>query len=131
MRYDLMSKSFLAVGDYLINPDLLAYAILENDGAEPRLRLGFAMNLPHNGGELRLAGEEAREVLRWLRLNSTFLSRGGGFGSLGRTADPAIDSESQSISRKVHATIAEGWEPLSKSQSEQATSFRRRAPSGV
>ena len=96
-----MSKSFLAFGDYLINPDLLAYAIVENDGAEPRLRLGFAASFPDSRGELRLAGEEAREVLRWLRLNATFLTRGGGFGAIGRPAESAIESESRSIPRKA------------------------------
>ena len=34
MGDDPMWKSFLAFGDYLINPDLLAYAIVENDGAD-------------------------------------------------------------------------------------------------
>jgi hypothetical protein len=31
-----MSKQFLAVGDYLINPELLAYAVLEPGSTEPQ-----------------------------------------------------------------------------------------------
>lgn len=74
-----MSKKFLSVGDTLINPDLLAYAIV--DGSVPDgvvLRLGFATQA---GGrnEIRLAGDQAGEVLRWLRLNADFLTRQGTF----------------------------------------------------
>ena len=32
-------------------------------------------------------GEEAKEVLRWLRLNATFLSKAGSFGSIGVPAE--------------------------------------------
>jgi hypothetical protein len=76
-----MSKQFLAVGDYLINPALLTFAVLDRDSAEPALRLGFAPSPLDAGSELRLFGEEAREVLRWLRLNAVFLTRAGEFGS--------------------------------------------------
>ena len=31
----MSSKQFLAVGDYLINPELLAYAVLEPDPRSP------------------------------------------------------------------------------------------------
>ena len=36
------SKRYLAVGNLLINPDLLAYATCEDDAYGTRLRLGFA-----------------------------------------------------------------------------------------
>ncbi len=77
-----MSKQFLAVGDYLINPELLAFAVVDRDSAEPALRLGFAAGPVGSGSEIRLFGEEAREVLRWLRLNAVFLTRAGEFGSI-------------------------------------------------
>ncbi|WP_165249745.1 hypothetical protein [Paludisphaera soli] len=77
-----MSKKFLSVGDILINPDLLTYAVVEDDGDHLdglELRLGFASpgGSPH---DLRLRGEAAGEVLRWLRLNADFLGRPGTFG---------------------------------------------------
>jgi hypothetical protein len=70
-----MSKKFLSVGDTLINPDLLAYAVVDGQGPDGRaLRLGFAAQ---GGGrnEIRLVGDQAGEVLRWLRLNADFLVR--------------------------------------------------------
>jgi hypothetical protein len=75
----VMSKKFLSAGDVLINPDLLAYALVEDDGVEgPRLRLGFSA--PAGGrSDVVVVGEAASEILRWLRLNSEFLSRNGGF----------------------------------------------------
>ncbi len=105
-----MSYSFLAVGDYLFNPELLAYVVVESDRAEPRLRLGFAASSPNAGGELWLAGEEAREVLRWLRLNATHLTRGGAFGSVGRSAEPAVDHESQRTPAKPRSMICQSWD---------------------
>jgi len=75
-----MSKKFLSIGDVLINPDLLAYAVLDAEVDElegPGLRLGFASA----GGppsDLRLKGQAAGEVLRWLRLNADFLNRSTG-----------------------------------------------------
>jgi hypothetical protein len=122
-----MSKSFLAVGDYLINPDLLAYAILENEGEESRLRLGFAANFPGARAQLLLVGEEAKEVLRWLRLNATFLTRGGGFGSLGRPEAPAIESESRGLAQMAHTNIGQGWGLRGASQQEETTSFLSRS----
>jgi hypothetical protein len=74
-----MSKKFLSVGDTLINPDLLAYAVVVGEGPDgPELRLGFAAQA---GGrsDLVIRGESAGEVLRWLRLNADFLSRQGTF----------------------------------------------------
>jgi hypothetical protein len=88
-----MSNSFLAVGEYLLNPELVAYATVDNDRADPGLRLLFTASSPDAGGELLLAGEEAREVLRWLRLNATYLTKGGGFGLIGRSTEPAVDRE--------------------------------------
>jgi hypothetical protein len=67
----------------LINPGLLTYAISEG----PQLRLGFTSRVQDAQGELRLNGEEAKEVLRWLRLNATFLSKAGSFGSIGVPAE--------------------------------------------
>jgi hypothetical protein len=78
-----MSKKFLSIGDTLINPDQLAYAVFDKeDCGGPRLRLGFAAQ-PGDQGQLRLEGEEAREVLRWLRQNANFLTRAGGLGPIG------------------------------------------------
>ncbi len=75
-----MSKKFLSVGDTLINPDLLAYAVVDGDGPEgPELRLGFASHSGGRGGDLLVRGESAGEILRWLRLNSDFLSKQGTF----------------------------------------------------
>jgi hypothetical protein len=74
-----MSKKFLSVGDTLINPDLLAYAVVDGPGPDgSALRLGFAAQ---GGGrnEIRLVGDQAGEVLRWLRLNADFLARQGSF----------------------------------------------------
>jgi hypothetical protein len=89
-----MSKQFLAVGDYLINPQLLTFAVLERESAEPRLRLGFASGTADSNSELWLTGDEAREVLRWLRLNATFLTAGGGFGATGVPLDRASERPS-------------------------------------
>ena len=96
-----MSKQFLAVGDYLINPELLTYAVAEGR----QLRLGFAQPAPDAHGELRLDGEEAREVLRWLRLNAVFLTKSGGFGSAGRPVEDSIEVEPRGFPRRAHATI--------------------------
>ncbi len=102
-----MSKSFLAVGDHLINPDLLAYAVMENDETEPRLRLGFAAHSPGEGRELLLHGEEATELLRWLRRNADFLTKEGGFGSVGGLKASSIEGESQSVPRPSHSPIGQ------------------------
>jgi hypothetical protein len=104
-----MSKQFLAVGDYLINPQLLTFAILERDSAGPRLRLGFASGIAtaDGDGELRLTGDDAREVLRWLRLNSTFLTAGGGFGSTGVSLERSTDGDSRPSARPGHSTIGQ------------------------
>ncbi len=91
-----MLKQFLAVGDYLINPELLTYAVLEEGSAEPHLRLGFAAGGAVAAGDLRLTGDVAREVLRWLRLNAVFLSTGGGFGATGIPARPPVETDSKS-----------------------------------
>ncbi len=125
-----MSKSFLAVGNHLINPDLLAYATVESDGEEPRLRLGFASGFADSGGELRLVGEPAREVLRWLRLNATFLTRAGGFGAIGSQAEPPVERESRITPRNAPALTGNRWGPLEVSDPEPAPSLfgRTRAP---
>lgn len=118
-----MSKQFLAVGDYLINPELLTYAVSEGR----QLRLGFAQPAPDAHGELRLDGEEAREVLRWLRLNAIFLTKSGGFGSAGVVAEEPIEAESRGFPRRPHAVIHDGgWGPAVALEPEGAArSYRR------
>ncbi len=69
-------KGFLAAGDVLINPALLAYAAVETDSEGLQLRLGFAGQAGAPQCEIRLKGLEARSVLRWLRTNSEFLDAG-------------------------------------------------------
>ncbi len=80
-------KTFLAVGDLLINPNLLAYAAVEGDAEEPRLRLAFSAPGTQPRNEVRLVGEEARATLRWLRLNATFLNQDAAFAKPGATAN--------------------------------------------
>jgi hypothetical protein len=121
-----MSKQFLAVGDYLINPELLAYAVLEPGSTEPRLRLGFSTRVADQDGELELIGDEAREVLRWLRLNANFLSTGGGFGSTGLTVQQARDSEARSTGWRAHGSIGEARGHRSVPQPEAAGRFSAR-----
>jgi hypothetical protein len=118
-----MSKQFLAVGDYLINPELLAYAVLEPSSAEPRLRLGFSTRAAEPEGELALTGDVAREVLRWLRLNATFLSTSGGFGSTGLSAQAAREPEVRSSGWRAHGSIGEAWGPRSLPQPEEVGRF--------
>src|SRR5438045_3333351 len=79
---------YLAVGDLLINPDLLAYVAVESDQEDARLRLGFGAGVASRS-ELRLAGEEARAVLRWLRRNATFLDQASVLGPTDRPPEPA------------------------------------------
>jgi hypothetical protein len=83
-----MSKTFLAVGDHLINPYFIVYAIVDG----PQLRVGLASGPADGSGELRFDREEAKEVLRWLRLNSEFLSNHGNFGSSGGSFHASIHS---------------------------------------
>jgi hypothetical protein len=104
-----MSKRFLAIGDYLINPDLIAYAISE--GSE--VRIGFAAHNSGPRGELLLGGEVAREVLRWLRLNAEFLSKAGAFGSIGTSAERPLDREAQGFAHRPRALHDHGWGRLS------------------
>jgi hypothetical protein len=83
-------KGFLAAGDVLINPALLAYAAVETDSDGLRLRLGFAGQANSPQCEIRLEGLEARSVLRWLRTNSEFLDAGTTSGR--RVPLKALDS---------------------------------------
>ena len=57
-------KPFLAAGDLLIDPGLLAYAVVETDTEGPQLRLGFTGPAGSTPGEILLSGLEARSVLR-------------------------------------------------------------------
>jgi hypothetical protein len=90
-------KSFLAAGDVLINPSLLAYAVVETDSDGPQLRLGFSGQAGDARCEVRLTGLEARSVLRWLRVNSEFLDAGSPTRRLDRmsglVAPEAVDSK--------------------------------------
>jgi hypothetical protein len=122
-----MSKQFLAVGDYLINPELLTHAVLEQGAAEPRLRLGFATRGADKHGELHLTGDVARELLRWLRLNANFLSTGGAFGSSGVPIRPPHETESRSIARTGNGVIGEGWGLRSIPHPEDSGRFLSRA----
>ena len=97
-----MDKKFLAVGDTLINPDLLAYALVEDDGEDGlELRLGFASQA---GGfnDLRLRGEEAVVVLRWLRLNSDFLSMQGAFAPNTPSRQPSREFRRVGARESIH-----------------------------
>jgi hypothetical protein len=67
-------KQFLAAGDVLINPALIAYATVETDTEGYRLRLGFAG--PTGAPEIVVDGFEARSILRWLRQHAEFLDAG-------------------------------------------------------
>ena len=121
-----MSKQFLAVGDYLINPDLLTYAVLEQGAAEPRLRLGFATRGTDPEGELQLTGDAAREVLRWLRLNAVFLSAGGGFGAIGNQARLTSEPKTGNYPQRGNRPIVESWGPLDATLHEDAGRFLSR-----
>ena len=70
-------KTFLAAGDVLLNPDLLAYAVIEADSEGQTVRLGFTGLAGVAPSEMRLSGPEARSILRWLRTNAEFLDAGG------------------------------------------------------
>jgi hypothetical protein len=70
-------KPFLASGDFLFNPSLLSYAVVETDTEGLNLRLGFLGTADAAASEVRLGGLEARSVLRWLRRNAEFLDQGG------------------------------------------------------
>jgi len=70
-------KTFLAAGDILLNPELLAYAVIETDSDGPSVRLGFTGLAGVAPNEMLLSGLEARSVLRWLRTNAEFLDSGG------------------------------------------------------
>jgi hypothetical protein len=90
----MANKRFLAIGDLLINPDLLAYATFEDDGDGPRLRLGFATGASGSArSEVRLAGDEARHAVRWLRLNTLSLTQDGAFGPIGQPVKGAITAD--------------------------------------
>jgi hypothetical protein len=116
-----MSKQFLAIGDYLINPELLAYAILEGEAEALELRLGFASPAAGLGRELRLTGEEARHLVRWLRLNAAFLTRMGG---LGPTCTPQAQPPAatpDTVARSMHPTIGWRWDALGEPERGGAT----------
>lgn len=70
-------KTFLAAGDVVLNPGLVAYAVIETDSEGPSVRLGFTGPAGLAPNEMRLSGLEARSVLRWLRTNAEFLDAGG------------------------------------------------------
>jgi hypothetical protein len=114
-----VSKPYLAVGDYLINPQLLAYAILERDTPDAQLRVGFASRVSADATELTLNGDDAKELLRWLRLNATFLTSAGGFGSIGTIKSPSAENHVQPGRR----SIDRNWESLGVSGSDETARF--------
>ncbi len=123
-----MPKQFLAVGDYLINPELLTYAVSEGR----QLRLEFSgpalSRTPTWGIGSTRDGEEAREVLRWLRLNAVFLTKSGAFGSVGCPAEDSIEAESRGFARRAQATIHDrSWAPTVASEPEGAARAYRRS----
>ncbi len=69
-------KPFLAAGEVLINPSLLAFAVVETDSEGPAVRLVFAGSAGDSPLELALSGLEARSVIRWLRSHAEFLDAG-------------------------------------------------------
>ncbi len=122
-----MSKQFLAVGDYLINPELLTYAVFEQRASDPQLRLGFATRGAGPQGELCLTGDDARELLRWLRLNAVFLSSGGGFGSNAGPVQPVHATDSQTSVSHGHDRIGASWGSLSAPVGQGTGGFFSRA----
>jgi hypothetical protein len=108
----MATQRFLAVGDLLINPDLLAYATFDEDADGPRLRLGFATG---SGGfanpEVQLSGSEAGVALRWLRLHATSLTQDGAFGSIGRAMKGSLsrpETEARVVDRGILAFANQG-----------------------
>jgi hypothetical protein len=118
-----VSKLFLAVGDYVINPQLVSYAFLERDSPEPRLRVGFAAHASTHSPELLLSGDESKELLRWLRLNATFLTRGGGFGSIGNASATSTADQANSPPPPDRSEVSRGWESISVRHSEESANF--------
>jgi hypothetical protein len=104
----MASRRFLAVGDLLINPDLLAYAPFDQDADGPRFRLGFVTASGASArAEVRLSGSEAGVALQWLRLHATSLTQEGAFGSIGRANDglhSGHQTESQFVEQEVLAS---------------------------
>jgi hypothetical protein len=93
-------KKFLAIGDLLFNPDLLAYAAFQDDAGDVRVRLGFATPSGIPGrGEVHLSGEEASVAIRWLRLNATSLTREGAFGPIARPIE--VTNSGQAIETRA------------------------------
>ncbi len=71
---------FLAAGDVLINPALLAYAVVDADTEGQQVRLGFSGSTPEEPWELVVRGVEvlrasmAPHACRIPRLRRAFLS---------------------------------------------------------
>jgi hypothetical protein len=83
-------STFLAAGDVLINPALLAYAVVDADTEGQKVRLGFSGSTTEEPWELVVQGVEARSVLRWLRSHAEFLDSGGPSFPRGRVASTRI-----------------------------------------
>ena len=103
-------KTFLAAGDVLINPTLLAYATVETDTEGVRLRLGFSGQAGAPQTEIRLQGLEARSVLKWLRSNAEFLDSGNPthVAARARTTDPVSpmsDPAKRPVSRALLGAV--------------------------
>jgi hypothetical protein len=81
---------YIAAGEVLLNPALLAYAVVETDSEGPRLRLGFLGRTGEAPGEVIVSGPEARSLLGWLRRDAQFLDSGDGPRPAGRRRGPVI-----------------------------------------
>lgn len=77
---------YVSAGDFLFDPEQLAFAFVEVDSEGLHVRLGFTGRCEAGTGanEIRLDGIEARGVLRWLRGNADFLDQGGPFQRIRR-----------------------------------------------
>jgi hypothetical protein len=101
-RREAEMKTFLAAGDVLINPSLLAYAAVDTDTEGPQLRLGFAGQAGSAHCEVKLTGLEARSVLRWLRTNAEFLDQGANPFRRERAVSPIVAVEPGESSCRPH-----------------------------
>jgi hypothetical protein len=90
LNEETQMKSFLAAGDVLLNPQLLAYAVVENDSEGQQLRLGLVGTAGGGPSEMLLTGLEARSVIRWLRTNAEYLDAGGPSFRRGPALTPVV-----------------------------------------
>jgi hypothetical protein len=101
-------KTFLAAGDILLNPELLAYAVIETDSEGQQVRLGFTGLAGAAPSEMLLTGLEARSVLRWLRTNAEFLDSGGPSSRGGEARGPVIGWKADDVRSSCRPRVAVG-----------------------